>query len=121
MLIVQQRRVLLQSEGFHIMKVSHQNQLKYGCNCLNLGAGRIIAVHEATARQIVQFEHFKGHVQYIDFSAITSMYGAVHCASQVVVRAPLPSAETTDAGDIEGSKHMKQVRGAKRVRAIQGV
>ena len=116
----------MQSEGYHIMKVSHENQLQYGCNCLNLGAGRVIAVHEGTARQIVHFEPFKGHVQYIDFSAITSMYGAVHCASQVVVRTPLPTLESTDAGDIDGSKRgpSSQITPngtGKRARAIQGV
>ena len=110
------------------MRVSHEHQLLYGCNCLNLGAGRVIAVHEATARKIVQFEPFKGHVQYIDFSAITSMYGAVHCASQVVVRAPLPNPDSTDPGDIEGTRRGKSIgvngaalSGVKRARAVQGV
>jgi hypothetical protein len=118
----------MQLEGYHIMPVSHENQLRYGCNCLNLGAGRVLAVHEETARQIVQFEHFKGHVQYIDFGAITSMYGAAHCASQVVVRARLPNPNTTDVGDVEGSRHKKafsagnqpqsSVPGIKRARAV---
>jgi Arginine deiminase len=119
----------MQSEGYHILKVSHENQLRYGCNCLNLGAGRVIAVNEETARDIVQFEHFNGHVQYIDFSAITSMYGAVHCASQVVVRTPLPNPNSTDPGDIEGSRRGEpfelsaRTNGKKRPRAtaIQGV
>ena len=107
------------------MKVSHEDQLKYGCNCLSLGAGRVIAVHEGTARNIVQFKPFKGHVQYIDFSAITSMYGAVHCASQVLVRTPLPSTKTTDSGDVEGSRRGPPPSASpdsrKRARAIQGV
>ena len=61
---------------------------EYGCNVLNLGNERIISVHMETARQIVQSPHFYGDVQCIDYSPITSMYGAVHCSSQVVKRAP---------------------------------
>ena len=61
---------------------------QYGCNVLNLGGSRIISCNPSSARQIVQDPHFKGHVQVIDFSPITSMYGAVHCSSQA--RAPKP-------------------------------
>lgn len=86
------------------MPVKGADQLKYGCNCLNLGAGRIVSVHEETARQLVKFDDFVGNVQFIDWSPITSMYGAVHCASQVIVRAPLPA-------DDEGTH-----RGGKRAR-----
>lgn len=50
---------------------------------LNLGNENIISVHMETARQIVQSPHFFGDVQCIDYSPITSMYGAVHCSSQV--------------------------------------
>ncbi len=32
--------------------------------------------------------HAQGDVKVIDFSSITSMYGSVHCASQVVRRVP---------------------------------
>ena len=60
----------------------------YGCNVLNLGNSRIISVNADTARQIVRDPHFHGDVQVIDYSPITSMYGAVHCSSQVVRRLP---------------------------------
>lgn len=40
-------------------------------------------MHAATARQIVRDPHFKGEVQVVNFTPITSMYGAVHCSSQV--------------------------------------
>ena len=49
---------------------------------MNLGSSRIISVHPESARQIVRDPHFKGDVRVIDFSPITSMYGAVHCSSQ---------------------------------------
>ena len=55
----------------------------YACNVLNMGDSKIISVHANTARQIVRDPHFHGDVQVVDFTPITSMYGAVHCSSQV--------------------------------------
>ena len=55
----------------------------YGCNVLNLGNSKVLSVHANTARQIVRCPHFKGDVQVVNFTPITSMYGAVHCSSQV--------------------------------------
>ena len=69
-----------------------QDQLLYGCNVLNLGNSKIISVHAGTARQIVRDPRFRGDVQVVDFSPITSMYGAVHCSSQVVKRTPASAA-----------------------------
>ncbi|KAA8500005.1 Arginine deiminase [Porphyridium purpureum] len=73
-------------QGFNIIPVSGEDQLKYGCNVLNLGNGLIIAVHKKTAREISRSPFFRGQIKLIEFRAITSMYGAVHCASQVVLR-----------------------------------
>ena len=78
----------MRARGFHIIPVPGVDQLAYGCNCLNLGGGKVISVHAGTARAIVRDPRFRGDVQVIDFGPITSMYGAVHCASQVVKRAP---------------------------------
>lgn len=78
----------MRGRGFHIIPVPAVDQLAYGCNCLNLGNGKILSVHAGTARAIVRDPHFRGDVQVVDFGPITSMYGAVHCASQVVKRAP---------------------------------
>ena len=78
----------MRGRGFHIIPVPAVDQLAYGCNCLNLGAGKILSVHAGTARSIVRDPRFRGDVQVVDFGPITSMYGAVHCASQVVKRAP---------------------------------
>jgi len=78
----------MRGRGFHIIPVPSEDQLAYGCNCLNLGGGKIISVHAGTARSIVRDPHFRGDVQVVDFGPITSMYGAVHCASQVVKRTP---------------------------------
>ena len=78
----------MESNGFKIIPIAAKDQLEYACNVLNLGNERIISVHQSTARQIVRSPHFHGDVQYIDYSPITSMYGAVHCSSQVVKRTP---------------------------------
>lgn len=72
--------------GFHIIKVSGQEQLKYGCNALNLGNGDIISIEKNVARRIAQSPHFNGTVEWLNFDDITCMYGGVHCASQVVYR-----------------------------------
>lgn len=76
----------LRENGFNIIPVAPQHQLEYACNILNLGNQRIISVHPETARTIVRSPYFTGDVQCIDYSPITSMYGAVHCSSQVVKR-----------------------------------
>jgi arginine deiminase len=78
----------MREAGYHIIPIHPKHQLEYACNILNLGNERIISVHMETARQIVNSPHFSGDVQYIDYSPITSMYGAVHCSSQVVKRTP---------------------------------
>jgi len=52
----------------------------------------VISVHAGTARQIVRDPKFRGDVQVVDFSPITSMYGVVHCSSQVVKRTPVSAA-----------------------------
>ncbi|KIZ04019.1 Amidinotransferase family protein [Monoraphidium neglectum] len=76
------------AEGYSIIPISAPHQLAYACNVLNLGRSRIVSVHAPSARQIINHPRFKGDVRVIDFSSITSMYGAAHCASQVVMRVP---------------------------------
>lgn len=78
----------MRGRGWHIIPVPSADQLAYGCNCLNLGGGKVLSVHAGTARAIVRDPKFRGDVQVVDFGPITSMYGAVHCASQVVKRTP---------------------------------
>mmetsp|Transcript_41849 Transcript_41849/g.164086 ORF Transcript_41849/g.164086 Transcript_41849/m.164086 type:complete len:85 (+) Transcript_41849:143-397(+) len=78
----------LQENGFTIIPVRDKDQLQYGCNSLCIGNGRILAVNEKVARDIVRTPNFDGTIDLVDFSAITAMYGAVHCASQVICRGP---------------------------------
>lgn len=86
-------------QGFKIIPVSGEEQLNYGCNILNLGGGNIISIEKNTARRIASSSNFRGTVEYLDFSPVTSMYGGVHCASQVVLR---------DATSLDASKRMKK-------------
>lgn len=82
----------LESEGYHVIPIKREHQLQYACNVLNLGDSNILSCHPETARQIIRSPHFKGNVQLVEFGAITSMYGALHCSSQVVRRVPLAQA-----------------------------
>jgi N-dimethylarginine dimethylaminohydrolase len=84
----------MRGEGYDIIPISGEHQLQYACNVLNLGGSRIVSVHAPSARQIVRHPGFKGDVRVIDFSSVTSMYGSVHCASQVVMRVPKRMAGT---------------------------
>lgn len=76
----------MREKGFKIITVSGEEQLRYGCNVLNLGGGQILSIERNVARRIATHEHFDGRVQLVDFSGVTCMYGGVHCASQVVRR-----------------------------------
>ncbi|CAN8062886.1 unnamed protein product [Agarophyton chilense] len=73
-------------QGFTIIPITGDEQLNYGCNMLNLGNGDIISIEKKTARRIACSKAFEGTVEFIDFKAVTCMYGGVHCASQVVSR-----------------------------------
>lgn len=53
----------VQSKGFKIIPVSSEDQVKYGCNVLNLGHGRILSVNESSGRKILRSPSFQGHVQ----------------------------------------------------------
>lgn len=76
----------LKSVGYHIIPVTHEEQMHYGCNGLNLGNGNLICINRDVARKIAREPAFKGKIRYMEFDSITSMYGGCHCASQVVRR-----------------------------------
>ena len=78
----------LKEKGFHIIEISREAQLDYACNVLNLGDSTLLTSHAAAARQIVRCPQFHGSVQVIEFGAVHSMFGGMHCSSQVVRRAP---------------------------------
>jgi arginine deiminase len=98
----------VRANGYKVISVSGAQQLAYGCNVLNLGHSNIIAVHEETARAIAQSPDFRGRVRSLDFSAITCMYGAVHCATQVVRRRAVSAAPESQHLDV--AQWIKQLR-----------
>jgi hypothetical protein len=76
----------VRAEGFDIIAIPEEEQLNYGCNHINLGADRILAVNAVTARRIASHPKFKGTIEVVDISAITSMYGAARCSTQIMRR-----------------------------------
>lgn len=91
--------------AYSIIPVTGTEQLNYGCNCLNLGNGHIVTIERNVARKIAAHPAFKGTVEYVDFSGVTTMYGGVHCASQVVYRHPVSPAPDTNGNNVSnGSK-----------------
>lgn len=78
--------------GYHIIPVTHDEQLHYGCNGLNLGNGNLICINKEVSRKVAKDPLFQGKIRFMEFDSITSMYGGCHCASQVVKRAkPSPA------------------------------
>eukprot|EP00242_Pyramimonas_sp_CCMP2087_P016823 CAMPEP_0198212218 /NCGR_PEP_ID=MMETSP1445-20131203/25587_1 /TAXON_ID=36898 /ORGANISM="Pyramimonas sp., Strain CCMP2087" /LENGTH=519 /DNA_ID=CAMNT_0043886617 /DNA_START=215 /DNA_END=1774 /DNA_ORIENTATION=- len=88
----------LKENGFHIIELTRDEQLQYGCNVLNLGDGNVISCHREASRKIIMDPHFKGRMQVVPFESITAMYGGLHCSSQVVRRLPkrIAVAQTQD-------------------------
>mmetsp|Transcript_13253 Transcript_13253/g.35640 ORF Transcript_13253/g.35640 Transcript_13253/m.35640 type:complete len:470 (-) Transcript_13253:1644-3053(-) len=101
----------VREQGYNIIPISGQDQLKYGCNVLNLGGGHIIAVHKKTARDISRSPHFRGFVQHIEFESVCAMFGAVHCASQVVFRgeSPLEAPQQNRDVSVTGDLHSAMI------------
>ncbi|GKT22922.1 Arginine deiminase [Aduncisulcus paluster] len=98
----------LKSEGFHIIPVPHKLQLAYGVNVLNLGDSRILTVNDDTARLVARDPHFKGTIQSIDFRAVTSMFGSMHCCSQCVIRSPAKVTKTMAFYPLPGEYRAKE-------------
>ncbi len=78
----------LGENGYKIIPVTSEEQLQYACNVVNLGDSCILSCHAPTARKICRSPHFSGTMEFIEYSAITAMYGALHCSTQVVNRGP---------------------------------
>ncbi|KAH0569848.1 Arginine deiminase [Spironucleus salmonicida] len=89
----------LEQSGYSIIAIPHKYQLAYGCNMLHLGftdgAFHILTVHEESKLFIERHPVFKTYcqknnirivVEYVPFRSITSMYGSLHCATQVLER-----------------------------------
>jgi len=79
----------IKEEGYYIIPVTERQQELYGINFLNIGGGVCITMDESTSRKMLQDDHFDGEIDLIDYSGMTTMYGSLHCSSQVIKRKPL--------------------------------
>lgn len=96
----------MKEKGYRIIPVSSEEQLKYGCNVLNLGNGHVVSIERNVARRIACSPYFHGTVQLLDFRDVTCMYGGVHCASQVVRRDETLSEASTTNGSVITHRHI---------------
>ncbi|TNJ28712.1 Arginine deiminase [Giardia muris] len=83
--------------GYTVITLPHEHQLHYGCNNLNLGGGRVLIAYAPTIELIKSDTRYKAYcvehglpdgleLIHVPFEGITSMYGSVHCATQVIQR-----------------------------------
>ena len=77
----------LKKENFTVVKASFKQQEGYFLNLLHLGKkngkNQILAINPEVESACKKFG-FNGDITYLNFEPITSMYGGVHCASQVL-------------------------------------
>lgn len=77
----------MRREGYEIIAMTQKQQEAYGLNYLNLGNSYILSPNESAARTMLENKAFRGDVQVLDYSGMTTMYGSLHCCSQVLFRA----------------------------------
>ncbi|KAG2388312.1 hypothetical protein C9374_000476 [Naegleria lovaniensis] len=101
----------IREEGYHIIPVTEKQQEQYGINFLNIGGGVCITMDESTSRKMLQHPHFDGEIDLIDYSGMTTMYGSLHCSSQVIQRKKLAVNEFRNTPlKIQSQPYMTQCR-----------
>ena len=70
----------LKYENFKIIKVTHEQQVDYMINFLNIGNNTIISVNK-DLQNVIKDTGVKS--DYLDFNPVLKMYGAMHCMTQV--------------------------------------
>ena len=78
----------LRNEGYTVVMATLTQQQQYFLNNLHLGRdnngkGKILSINPEVEKSLKK-HGFDGTVLYMDFSPITSMYGGVHCSTQVL-------------------------------------
>jgi arginine deiminase len=76
----------LRKTGFTLIPVSNEDQLNYGINFLTIYADRILAIDGVSNEYKQRLKQHKVNATWMDFSALTSGYGAAHCTTQVLRR-----------------------------------
>ena len=65
---------------YKLIKVTHQQQIDYMINFLNIGNNEVISVN----KDLKLFEKSTNtKIEYLEFRPILNMYGAMHCITQV--------------------------------------
>jgi arginine deiminase len=75
--------------GFTLTPVPNADQLKYGVNFLCVGPERILAIDGVSPEYKARLKGIEA--TWMDFRNLTGGYGAAHCTSQVLHRAPVSS------------------------------
>ena len=65
---------------YNLIKVTHQQQIDYMINFLNIGNNEIISVNKDLKKY---GKESKTNIIYLEFKPILNMYGAMHCITQV--------------------------------------
>lgn len=71
------------SEGFKVIKVSHEEQSDFMINFLNIGDGKIVSPNKGI-KDFLEKNGSKAQAFYVDISEVTKMYGAFHCVTQAI-------------------------------------
>ena len=70
----------LKFENFNIIKVTHEQQVNYMINFLNIGNNTVISVNK-DLQNVIKETGVKS--DFLDFNPVLKMYGAMHCMTQV--------------------------------------
>lgn len=71
---------------FTLLAVPDSDQLKYGINFLTISENKLLGVDGVSEEYKKALKESKVNVTWMDFSALTSGYGAAHCTTQVLER-----------------------------------
>ena len=70
----------LDEMNFKYIKITHEEQMKYMINFLNIGNNTVISVNKDLEEKV---KHLGITVKYFDCQPILNMYGGMHCMTQV--------------------------------------
>lgn len=82
-------KMLREELGYHVIRVSKEDQLLYGCNFLTVGDRDIIGVKRDAGVSEEYQEALRAagvNVAWVELSNVTKAYGAAHCTTQVFSR-----------------------------------
>ena len=77
---------LREALNFDLIPVTSEDQLKYGVNFLTIKSNRLLGIDGVSQTYKDVLKSHGVDVTWMDFSALTSGYGAAHCMTQVLER-----------------------------------